>query len=661
MLAGEAGIGKSRLAETLAETVTKAGGRILVARAFPAEGAIAYGPIVELLRSGIARPDAASALAGVEPAALREIERLVPLPAGLSRGSGGGSPGPWLADQPAARARLLDALATTLGAFVAGPVPGLIVVEDVQWADDASREALLFLARRLGDRPLLLLLSWRPEDLDDGGERFAAAIERVPDATVVTLGRLGPGEIARLAEAAERLGLGSYPVPELIDESEGLPLYVVEALTVGPAGAASGPPRGVRALLRERLGNVSATAGQLLAAAAVIGRAFDFSTVRMVSGRSEDEVITALEELVRRGLVREVGGAAPGTAFDFGHARLRDAAYEATSLARRRLLHRRVADVLRAAPEGRDDPGRLAQIGAHERAAGRDAEAAEAFRRAGARARAVYANREALDHLATALALGHPDVAAIETTIGELRTITGDYLGAITALESAAAVSPEEDLPAIELRLGRVHARRGDTAAAASHLDGALDQIEGLGPSAADPRLLGAILVERSVVAVRSGDLPLADSLANRALEVGTANRDAQAIGAALRLVGLVARASGDLGAARAALTDSLAFAAEDPDPGPATAARNALALVEADAGDRETAIRLLEEALVICQRTGELHLEAAIENNLADQLHAVGRADEAIVHLKRAVTLFADVGGRPGELEPEIWKLVTW
>ena len=352
VITGEAGIGKSRLAESLVETVTKAGGRVLVARAFPAEGSIAYAPIVELLRAGTARPDAASALADVEPAALREIERLVPLPAEVSRGSVVGPPGPWLADQPAARARLLDALATTLTAFVAGPVPGLIVVEDLQWADDASREALLFLARRLEDRPLLLLLSWRPEDLDAGSERFAGAIEQVPDVTVVTLGRLRPREIARLAAAAERLGLAPYPVPELVDESEGLPLYVVEALTMGPAGAASGPPRGVRALLRERLGTVSATAGQLLAAAAVIGRAFDFSTVRTVSGRSEDEAITALEELVRRGLVREVGGGARGTAFDFGHARLRDAAYEATGLARRRLLHRRMADVLRSAPRG---------------------------------------------------------------------------------------------------------------------------------------------------------------------------------------------------------------------------------------------------------------------------------------------------------------------
>ena len=102
-------------------------------------------------------------------------------------------------------------------------------------------------------------------------------------------------------------------------------------------------------------------------------------------------------------------------------------------------------------------------------------------------------------------------------------------------------------------------------------------------------------------------------------------------------------------------------LAADDPDGGPAIAARNALALVRAAAGDRPGAIALLEDALAASRRTGERHLEAAIENNLADQLHAAGRPEEAMAHLKRAVTAFAEVGGRPGELEPEIWKLVTW
>ena len=415
VLFGEAGIGKSRLAEALAESISASGGRVLAARAFAAEGTIAYAPIVELLRAGFADPAAAAALAGLTPLTLREIERLVALPPEVARDLPAAPRDAAPDDQPAARARLLDAIATVLVALVAGDAPGLIVVEDLQWADDASREALLFLVRRLEDRPVLILLTWRPEDLDDRGEAFAAAVERLPDVTLALLGRLGPDDVARLAAAAEIPGMPAYAVPALVEESEGLPLYVVEALAVGPAAASDGPPRGVRALLRERLGAVSETAGQLLAAGAVIGRSFDLATVRAASGRSEDETISALEELVRRGLVREVRGGERGIVFDFGHARLRDAAYEATSLARRRLLHRRVAEVLRAAADGRDDPGRLALIAGHERAAGRDAEAAEAFRDAGARARAVYANREALDHLGTALALGHPDVAGLET------------------------------------------------------------------------------------------------------------------------------------------------------------------------------------------------------------------------------------------------------
>ncbi len=82
---------------------------------------------------------------------------------------------------------------------------------------------------------------------------------------------------------------------------------------------------------------------------------------------------------------------------------------------------------------------------------------------------------------------------------------------------------------------------------------------------------------------------------------------------------------------------------------------------MESAAGNHDAAITLLQDALVECRRTGETHLEAAVENNLADQLHAAGRTEEAMVHLKRAVALFADVGGRPGEPEPEIWKLVSW
>ena len=361
---------------------------------------------------------------------------------------------------------------------------------------------------------------------------------------------------------------------------------------------------------------------------------------------------------MRRGLVRELASG-QGDAFDFAHGKFRDAAYEATSLARRRLLHRRTADFLRAHPAGRDDLGRLAQIAIHERAAGRDAEAAEAFLDAGLRARALYALHEAASHLETALALGHPDIAGIEVALGEIRTAQGDYAGAIVALEAAAAATDDAGLPALELRLGTVHARRGDPLTAASHLDAAIDALDAGGE--AGRQTLTHALVERALVAIGQRDLDLAKRAARRALAMATAAGDVAAEGAALRMLGLIARERGDLDGARASLHRSLDIARSDPDAGAAIAAGNALALVEASAGNRPAAIELLETALEVSRRTGEQHLEAAVANNLADQLHAAGRSDDAMVHLKRAVALFADVGGRPGELEPEIWKLVTW
>jgi DNA-binding SARP family transcriptional activator/tetratricopeptide (TPR) repeat protein len=657
---GEAGIGKSRLVEALSASVEAAGGRALAVRAYAAEGGIAYGSIIELLREGLASPGGVDRLRALPATARAELERLIPLPPELGRAADRPPDVEANWDVPSRRAGLLHAIATALAALTEGPVPGLVVVEDAQWADDASREALVWLAHRAAAQPMLIVLTWRPEDLDDLGVAFAATLEALPASIAVPLDRLDIVAVRALAAAAAARGLPDLDAGRLLEESEGLPLFIVEALAAGTDTSAEGPARSVRTLLRERLRTVSEAANQVMSAAAVLGRSFDLSLVRGTSGRSEEETITALEELVRRGIVREqVAG--PQAAFDFVHARLREAAYEATSLARRRLLHGRAADLLRAVP-GVRDPGRLVQLARHERAAGRDAEAAETFREAGLSARTLYANREAASHLETALALGHSDVSGIQLAIGEIRTALGDYAGAIAALEAAAAVTDEAALPTIEVHLGRIHARRGDLVAAASHLDAAIETLDREEPTARStgaPALARA-LVERAATAVRAHDLDLATAAADRALAVAEAADDHAAAGAAHRLLGLVARDRGDLEAARRSLERSLALAETGPDAGTTIAAQNALALVEAAAGNRDRAIALLEAALKACQRTGERHLEAAIENNLADQFHAAGRQEEAMDHLKHAVAAFAEVGGS-GELEPEIWKLVAW
>jgi DNA-binding SARP family transcriptional activator/tetratricopeptide (TPR) repeat protein/energy-coupling factor transporter ATP-binding protein EcfA2 len=655
LVTGEAGSGKTRLIEAALEVVRAQGGSTLLARAHASERDVPYGLIIGLLRAGFVADDAVERLRSLPAGTLGELERVVMLPAGISTARSAGAIGT-AASEPAARARLLDAIATAIAILAEGRTPGLVVVEDVQWTDDASLEAITWLLRRLSNRACLVVCTWRPEDLGPRAA-WAATLEAFPWTTTISVGRFGLEAISELVRLRGGEDAAVPDAQQLFEETEGLPLYVVERIESPLDPNGQGAARGVRALLRERLESVSDTAGQVLSAAAVIGRTFDVAQLRDTSGRTEEEIVVALEELVRRGIVREQP---PGSVrgLDFVHGRLRDAAYGATSLARRRLLHRRAAASLRAEPSGRD-PSRFVRIAEHEREAGNDAEAALAFREAGLRARALYASTEAAAHLEAALALGHPDLLGIHRALGDIRTAQGDYPRAIAALEVAAALSSEADLPAVEVELGRVHARRGDLSTAVSHLDPAIEAVEQQ-PPPIDTSLLVRALVERAAVAQRAGDLDGAAAAAGRALDLAHAEGDDGGSGAALRVLGLVARDRGDLDAARGFLRRSLVLADSDPEAGSAIAARNALALVESAAGDHGVAIALLEDAAEACRRIGERHLEGVVENNLADELHAAGREVEAMEHLKHAVKALAEIGGRE-QLEPEIWKLVAW
>jgi DNA-binding SARP family transcriptional activator len=633
VITGEAGIGKTRLGDVFASHIRDGGGTVLQARAYQGERGIAYGPIVELLRSAVVDQ---AVLARLDRATVRtELTRLLPA---IDQGGG---PGPARADGPGAHARLVAAIADGLTALTAGPVPGCIWIDDLQWADGASLEALDYLARRLAGRPLLVLLAWRPDELDETTQSVVRRLA-TPPAVAVELTRL---DHAAVAELAAPLTVDRLVVDRLFEASEGLPLYVVEALAVGDLTLAS-MPVGVRAVLRARLGAVGEPAAQVLAAASVIGRSFDLATVRHASGRSEGETVDALDESLRRGLVRETGAG-----FDFAHGGLRDLAYESTSLTRRRLLHRRVADALRRdlGGSGRDDLARLAQIAAHERDGGRAAEAAEAFRLAGARAAAIFANREAIEHDEAALALGHPDIVALHAAIGRLRTRLGDYAGAISALEAAAAAADGMALPEIERAIAAAQLRRGDLVAAARHLDAALD-------GAADPAFVARVEVDRSVVLRLGRDLPAAIVAAQGALDAAVRADDAAVIGAAHRSLGLIALASGDAEAARTAARR--AVAATDADPTARIAALTGLALAEAAAGDVDAGVAHGLAAVELCRQIGDRHLEGAVENHLADLLHAAGRDDDAMTHLRRAVEAFAEVGGDAADQDPGIWML---
>ena len=650
IIEGEAGIGKTRLAKYFADMLREAGGVVLEARAYAGETAIAMAPISELLRVGLDHPEAESRLRLVRSDLRAEAARLVPLPDVAAAGRLMARP-----TDPFSGARLVEGVGEVLSALVAGATPGVLLLEDLNRTDDSSLAVIAYLARRLRGRPIVLLVTWRSEELDDEvRSKVTAGAEGDGLAVGVHLGRLDRAAVAMLVSAS--LGTDDPMIAEtLYTESEGLPLYVAEALA-SPMPVGGPTPGGVAALLRSRIAAVGELARQIVSAAAVIGRSFELETVRIASGRGEDEAIAGLEELVRRGLIVEIGSSGGDVRYDFSHGALRDVAYDAIGLARRRLLHRRVAEALKSGSADGSDAARWSLIAHHEGLAGRSSEAAVAHRLAGERARAVFANREAREHFEAALALGDPNVAELHESLAEVLTLLGDYAAAIAQLEVAAALAAPERRAAIDHRLGLVHARRGDWSRADGYVAGALTSV----PEAA-AQVRSALLADRSAIAHRSGDPSAAGDLAGQALRLAQAANDLAGVARAEDLLGILARGRGDLEAARAHLERSCEAAAAGADPGPRIAALNSLALVQADLGQRARAVELTREALTLCEHQGDRHRQAALENNLADLLRAEGRKDEAMEHLKRAVTIFAEVGGQPDELQPEIWMLIEW
>jgi tetratricopeptide (TPR) repeat protein len=451
----------------------------------------------------------------------------------------------------------------------------------------------------------------------------------------------------------------------LYRETEGVPFFLVEYLTMlthaeGTLNEDWSLPVSARDLLHSRLAAASETGEQLLSTAAVIGRSFDFDTLRETSGRGDEEIVSALESLIAQGLVKEVRGAeGVGTLiYDFSHEKLRALVYEETSLARRRLLHRRVAEALVAHGRATRNSLRLAsQIAQHFQLAGHDTEAAEYYRLAGEHARTLYANAEALAHLRLALALGHPQTATLHEAIGDLLTLSGDYRAALTEYETAAALCEPNVLGHLEHKLGNVHHRRGEWDHAESHFRAALaawGETDFVGERA-------RLYTDWSLTAHRRGQADQALELAFQAMKLAEGVGDAHALAQAHNILGILASSQGDLSQARHYLERSLTLAEALNDPGARAAALNNLALACGSNGDVERAIQLAETALAVCASQGDRHRAAALHNNLADLLHAAGKSEAALSHLKQAVTILSEIGVESGDIQPEVWKLVEW
>ncbi len=654
---GEAGVGRTALLDAVVVEVRARGAGVVSLRGRETERSLSYALVADALQ----RVVGSAGLADVPPAWLAEAARLVPE---LLEAHADLQPAPAV-DAPETRRRLLEGVRRTLLGGVAGSVPGLVVVDDLQWVDEPSLDALLYLADRLTDPPCCLVLAWRTEAVaaDHRVRRLVDDQCRRGLAEHLHLDPLDRAGVAAFVAADGRDDPDGAIAARLYDETQGLPLLVAEylrELSSGPVDPASWPlPAGAHELVRARLDGLSPSAREVALVAAVVGGPFDLETLVRASGREESGAVTALDELLRSGVLREDMATAPGSwpTYEFRFQPLRMLVYREASEARRRLLHRRVADALDEAPH----PSRLgghAVVAEHRRLAGQQRRAAEAYARAAEASREVAALDEAAAHLRSALALGHPRSAQLNGLLGELETLRGDYPAALRALRSAAIGSATAAEQArLELDVARIHQRLGDWEMAERHLQRGLEQVAAdVGGSPLEARFHA----ESALTAHRQGHAAEALRRSQRALELAESIDDTWATALAHNTLGVVARSSGSLDVAIEHLERASQLAETLDDPAASVAALNNLALTYADRGERSRALELAKTALARCRRRGDRHREAALLNNLADHLRAAGRHDEARAHVAEAVTLFADIG-HPNQLEPEVWKLVDW
>ncbi len=631
LVEGESGIGKSRLVNEALTVVRAAGGVVLSGRCYEDESGLAFGPVVDLLRDRLRHDD--TWVPEVGSMVRTEAARLLPELAGSH---GGRPPEPF--DQPGAESRFLAAVWDLLTDATTGPVPGVLAIDDAQWADEATLRLLAYGIRRLAGRPLLVVIGWRTP-ADHPVRRAALAATRAGGSVHVVPDRLDEAAVAEMVASVRSETPDPSAVRRLWESTRGVPLQLVERLR-RPEDETD-RPGGTHALVRAGLADVSEQGRQVLAAAAVLGRRFDLEVVRAVSGRTEDETASALRELVQRGVLRR-----RDDAFDFEHDLVRAVVTEETSLARRRLLHARAADAIAGPP---------AALGRHLQLAGREADAALAYLEAGEEARALFGNDEALGHVRTALSLGHPDRTRLHVIVADLETRLGDYAGALASLEVAAAGCAPEELGGVEHHLGRLHHRRGEHALARAHLLAALD-----GTPEADLRARASLTTDLGLATHALGDRDGARSLARTAVALADGARDPRVLGQARNLLGMVATTDGDTDEALADLAQARRIAEGLDDPDLLVAVLNNLALAHRARGTLDQALELTTTALDLCNRLGDRHREAALHNNRADLLHALGRGEEAMEHLKAAARIFTDVGVEE-QPRPEIWKLVRW
>ena len=586
LITGEAGIGKTRLVEELTVRLGGAadGTLVLKGESAPLAGAtLAYGPFVAAL---------------------------------------GGEAGWLLADDGAgdmlaARHRLFVRVLDLLAGRAARS-PLVVVLEDLHWADESSRELLAFLAVRLRTEPVLMVGTLREEELKDRVRRWLAELERRPGVTRLRLSGLADADIAGLVAGLLPADATADQVAAVVAAAEGNPLYAHELATAGPGV----PPASIADAVLTRAAGLGVSARAVVDQVCVADGGISHELLAATVPLPENRLLASARRAVASGLL-----VTAGNSYACPHELIRQVLHAHLLPGERQRLHRRLAEALARADS---NPGSLAQ---HWHLAGCEDRAAAAAVAAARQAVLARAYPEAYRNyrLAIELARWLPDAgAAVLEEAARAASWAGHPDRAATWIAADLAQSdtaaPSDRARLLE-RLGRYRWEAGDPAAALEATEQAACLLDSAPPSTLQARVLAALATRRLHLGESGAALPLAQRAVEVAQQAGASAEHAHG----LATLGILQAQRGDLEAGLAALRRSFALARrtgsiEDL----VRAATNHMYLL-IRAGRFAEALTVAREGRAAATALDAPHaLTSALDNNTAWVLIATGQWAEA-------------------------------
>jgi DNA-binding CsgD family transcriptional regulator/tetratricopeptide (TPR) repeat protein len=638
-LVGEAGIGKTRLAREALVLARQQGFLVLEGSAYELEGRLAYAPILAAFGPFLRHLDSPRQARLVS--GLPDLGRLftdLRLPAPLPLG-----------DPGLEKTRLFEAVARLLERLTA-EAPVLLFLDDLHWADPASIELLHYLTRSVADQSVLVLGTYRAEEIDTarGLRQLLVSLRRAGQDWELALARLEPAAVAELASGL----LGSEAPGELLTllnaRAGGTPLFVEELIRSlidadqlrkrGESWILSTDltlvlPPTIRDLILERLRHLNATERRVLDLIAISGGAVSHAILQEVLGWDDEVLLKTVQRLSMTGIVVEDVGSADVT-YTLTHPLIQKVAYDELPEMTRRQTHAAFAAALE-----RLRPDDLDHLARHYQSAGSQVDtlrALEVLLAAGERAYSLYANDQAARHFGTALGFMREGrrtelLPSVLERLGEAWERVGETAAAIAVWNEASTLYGRARNASATARLQRRLALAewdlGHFDNAQAHLESGLRALTGSEPS----EELAELLHVQVILLRRRGDLngmsTAAQNLAALAERLGSRRVLAEAYLDQTRSYS----ADLDIVAAREVIQRGLTEAEVADEPLLVQRAHDILALYAYSLGEHSVARYHAMLSLALARQLGAPTLELYPRSRLVSVDLMAGKWDEAL------------------------------